>query len=560
LGGAPALTRSAVQGGELWTLYLPHDLPAGFYEYRYKVTFDDDSVIEASDPCARYSGQGNGLSGFVIGGSSPAENVVTELRERKPLRDLVVYELHAGDFTNEFRGARAPLDAIRDKLDYLVYLGVNAVEILPWTAWKDKDFDWGYQPFQYFAVEFAYANDANHPEEKISWLKKLISACHERGIHVIMDGVYNHTDLKFPYIDFYRGPKPCPYTAEPFGDTFPGLQDLDFHNQCTQDFIRDVCLYWISVFKIDGIRFDNTVNFYSPGNPRGLPDLLQSIQDYLVANGQKNFSMTLEHLKMNAANLVSTTAATSYWDNSLYQECTSQLWTSRITPAYLASLNNNQYVNSSNPGKTATLYLSNHDHAALAWTAGVRDVNGAASWYRTQPHVIALLTSPGTPLIPSGQEFAEDYWMPEDDRGSGRRVLPRPLRWKEVSDPYGSTLRQWYKKLLKIRNEHPALRSANFHPKRWEGWMTQFDSNGFGVDTSRGLVVYHRWGAGADRVLERFYIALNFSDADQTIQLEFAENGTWNDMLRDATVEVTNFRFTLTVEANWGHVLFKRSS
>jgi hypothetical protein len=61
--------------------------------------------------------------------------------------------------------------------------------------------------------------------------------------------------------------------------------------------------------------------------------------------------------------------------------------------------------------------------------------------------------------------------------------------------------------------------------------MTQLDGDGFGVDTARGVVVYHRWGPGADGVLERFYVALNFSGQPQTVTLSFAENGTWEDLL-----------------------------
>ncbi|KAF2401421.1 glycoside hydrolase [Trichodelitschia bisporula] len=556
---APALFASVPQAeGTFWTLALNARLPAGFYEYQYVVTFDDGSAPRiVADPCARYAGRGANRSGFVIGGSTAAENEVTPLAARKPLGDLVVYELHALDFTDEFRGGRAPLDALRDKLDYLVDLGVNALLIMPWTAWKDALFDWGYQPFQYFAISYAYANDVNRPEEKISWLKRLISACHERGIHVIMDGVYNHCDESFPYKSFYLRPDDCPYTAQPFGGTFPGLQDLDFNNQCTQDFIRDVCLYWISQFKIDGIRFDNTVNFYVPGNPRGLPELLQSIEDYVTADGQQNFSMTLEHLDLDAANLVSTTAATSYWDNAIYGQAASALWSGTISPLYLAALNNTQYVS---PGKTATLYLSNHDHSTIAWAAGAPTLSGGGAWFRTQPHVIALLTASGTPLIPAGQEWAEDYWIPEDDAGSGRRVRARPLRWAGTTDAFGKPLGQLYRKMLKLRAEHPALRGPGFYPPKWEGWMQQFDAQGFGVDVQRGLVVYHRYGNGDDGALERFYILLNFGVAAQTVQMQFAEDGEWEDVLADSTVKVAGNRLTVTVESNWGHIFFKKTA
>jgi 1,4-alpha-glucan branching enzyme len=64
-----------------------------------------------------------------------------------------------------------------------------------------------------------------------------------------------------------------------------------------------VCLYWIDNFKIDGIRFDNTVNFYIPGNTEGLIQLLQDIQDYLDKIGEVNFSLTLEHISTGAADV-----------------------------------------------------------------------------------------------------------------------------------------------------------------------------------------------------------------------------------------------------------------
>ncbi|KAJ9615759.1 hypothetical protein H2200_001836 [Cladophialophora chaetospira] len=560
------LTKTAsLEEGELWTFVLDDVLEDGFYEYRYQVSFQGtNETREIADPYARYSGRTFPNSGFVVGGTHP---VVRELADRKPLRDLVIYELHIGDFTEEFRGSRAPFDAIRDKLQYLQDLGINAIEFMPWTAWKTKDYDWGYAPFQYFAVEYSYANDEDKPAEKISYLKELISECHDRGIHVMMDGVYNHVDPLFPYKDFYLDRSKCPYTDKDFGGAFPGLQDLDFEHPCCQAFIRDVCLYWISEYKIDGIRFDNTVNFYVPGTLQGLPDLLESIQSYATANGLKNFSMTLEHLAgdTNAADVVNTTEATSFWDDELYGECFDQLRYGGISGNYLATLNHIKMVNGD---KTPTLYLSNHDHSSASFQAGSWSANrtpdGAHDWYRTQPHVIAMLTSPGAILIPMGQEFAADFYLPESDDGN-RRVLSRPLQWKEVEDnddhtKWGPKCFGLYQKLLNIRKEHPALRSRNFYPPDWQGWMTELDKDGIGVDTSRNLMVYHRWGQSSDgQHLERFYVVLNFSTTDQTVTVNFAEDGKWQDLLAGTTVNVVHNRLTVTVERFWGHVFFKSS-
>ena len=74
-----------------------------------------------------------------------------------------------------FRGDRAPINAVRDKLDHLQRLGVNAVEFMPWTAWPGGAFDWGYMPFLYFAVEDRYVRDPKDPLRRLDRLKELIS-------------------------------------------------------------------------------------------------------------------------------------------------------------------------------------------------------------------------------------------------------------------------------------------------------------------------------------------------------------------------------------------------
>jgi pullulanase len=453
---APQMTRSEDPEGTLWTYSTPVELSSGFYEYKYLASFDGGETRWVSDPCTRYGGAENQNAAIAVGGTFPS---VRPLRDgRKPQRDLIIYELHVDDFTDDYRETRAPMDAVVDKLDYLADLGVNAILFMPWTTWQNPQFDWGYTPFQYFAVEYRYVNDPLHPEEKLAALWNLISACHDRGIHVIMDGVFNHVHPDFPYQHLYQTIADCPYTAAPFGGTFTGLQDLDFYNPCTQEFVRDVCTYWIGAFGIDGIRFDNTVNYHLAGDARGIPELLDDIQTYLDEHGITNFSMTLEHLSMDAASLVNSTRATSYWDNSLYQHCFDTLWNGTLHPQMLDNLNNGRFL--TNPADAPTMYLSNHDHSHVAWQAGARDNRGGFEWYRTQPYAIALFTAPGTPMIHSGEEFAEDHWIPEDDGGTGRRVRQRPVRWRLADDQVGAAVARLYRRVATIRNQYPGLRCS----------------------------------------------------------------------------------------------------
>jgi pullulanase len=559
-GGLPLTQDTSDPRGSFWTAQTNLELPAGFYRYKYLVTFNDRSTRIVSDPCTRYSGLSDQNAAVVIGGSQPDQNIVRPLASgRKPLADLNVYELMIDDFTDGFRGTRAPLAAVIDRLDYLRDLGFNAILFMPWTAWRNQDFDWGYEPLQYFAVESRYANEPGRPEEKLSWLKRLVSECHDRDIHVIMDGVFNHVSRDFPYKAMYRSPDTCPYTGE-FGGNFPGLQDLDLDSACTGELIFDVCCYWIQTFGIDGIRFDNTVNYYLPGDLHGLPELLDDLQGWLEGQGESNFSLTLEHLDISAASITDTTAATSFWDNSLFALCFEYLWNNRIDQRLLNALNNRRWLRSA--GKLPTLYLDNHDHSHVAWQAGARANQGAVGhWFKTQPFVIALFTSTASPMVRNGDEFGEDHFIVEDDKGTGRRVNSRPLQWKMATDPIGTALQDLYATMAKMRHDHPGLRSAHMYPDHQDDWQARFNEVGAGVDVPIQVVVYHRWAELGDGTIQNFVVVLNFSDNEQSVSVPFPLDGRWTDLLSGFsgtwTPIVRNQRLDFTVGSNWGHVFLK---
>jgi 1,4-alpha-glucan branching enzyme len=198
-GNALPLGAAAHEGGTLYTSTTPA-LDEGFYEYKYIVGFDADGGDSVggrvvNDPCSRYGIGERENSGVVVGGSSPGDNPITALGRRLRPSDLVIYELFIDDFTDEYRGGRAPVDAVVEKLDRIVALGFNAIEFMPWTSWVGGGFNWGYMPYQYYSVEYAYVHDPADEREQLSRLKALLSACHERGLHVIMDAVFNHVEI-----------------------------------------------------------------------------------------------------------------------------------------------------------------------------------------------------------------------------------------------------------------------------------------------------------------------------------------------------------------------------
>lgn len=546
-------------------------LPEGFYEYKYWVTFENGDPRIVSDPCARYGGPLHENSGVVIGGSQPSDNIVTPLETRLNLQDLIIYELMIDDFTIKYRNGRAPIDAVIDKLDYIRDLGFNAIEFMPWMAWPGDAFSWGYNPFLYFAVEHRFVDEPLEPAEKISRLKRLISECHRRGLHVIMDGVYNHVEKSrksygFPYYWLYQDAADCPFVGR-FGEA-AFLDEIDFGNKCTEQFILDVCRYWIDVFGIDGLRLDYTKGFYIGSGPdvAGLPRLIAGIRDHLKTKKddfKEKFPIIIEHLEgYNAIDVANKVDATSCWYDEMIWRTRDYLYGWGINDRIVRLLNTARDFGT---GRTPVTYVENHDHseiAAVASGAGRADQFKRDKWYRAQPYLIALLTCSGAPLLYSGQEFADSYWMPEgyEETETLKRVVLRPKNWDLSDDTIGRWMRHLVQTLIHIRRDHPALRSPNFHPWNWESWMQKPDSNGYGVDVDKDTVVYHRWGQASDGQLERFIIALNFSAETQSIDIPLPDGGVWEDLLSGWRVTPTagDKLRQQSIGSNWGHIFYKK--
>lgn len=534
---APVMTKCQHQNGKGW-LYTCHiqNLPKGFYQYKYYVTFQNQTTRWVSDPCAKLGMGQHENSAFVVGGSTTSVNPI---KQRLPLKDLIIYELMIDDFTAEFRGNRAPIDAIKDKLSHLKELGINAIEFMPWTAWSGCGFSWGYDPVQFFSVECRYLDDHSDPYNKLFKLKSLINELHDHDIHVIMDGVFNHVTSKFPYRQLYQNPSDSPFIGQFERGGF--FEELDYHNQCTQDFIRDVCAYWFDVYHIDGIRFDYTLGFHNRGDLGvGIGGLISDVKSHLASTGKKNVSLILEHLTDNRFEAIDDTnkiGADGCWFDPFMYQSANYARNGNIDGEILRILDANRDF-ATNKGPVT--YIENHDHSTIVRQAGGRD-----RWFKTQPAAIALLTSPGAVMIHNGQEFGEDYWLPGSGHG---RVVERKLRWQKQSDFAGKRLYWVYQQLIQIRNEHPALRSPNFFP-------VQNHPDGYGAFPGKDVVIYHRFGYNQNGNLERFIIVINYSDFDQWIDIPFSTNGPWEDLLNGYPTYVNNFKlFNQKINSNWGRI------
>ncbi len=154
------------------------------------------------------------------------------------LDEYILYEIHVGTFT-----AEGTFDAIVPHLEELLSLGVTAVEIMPLAQFPGTR-NWGYDGVDLFAVQNSYGG----PEG----LKRLVNACHRRGMAVVLDVVYNHLGPEGNYLGDF-GPYFNDRYLTPWG---PALNfDGPFSDEVRWFFIENA-LYWVEEFHIDALRLD----------------------------------------------------------------------------------------------------------------------------------------------------------------------------------------------------------------------------------------------------------------------------------------------------------------
>jgi malto-oligosyltrehalose trehalohydrolase len=153
-------------------------------------------------------------------------------------RDLIVYEMHVGSFTEAGTYAAAI-----ERLDELVELGVTSIEVLPLSQTPGR-WNWGYDGVNYFAPR----NTFGTPDE----LKAFIDACHAKNLAVIIDVVYNHVGPEGNYLNefaYYRSKK----FGTPWGDS---LNFCGSGCQLVREFVIANVLFWMEEYHFDGLRLD----------------------------------------------------------------------------------------------------------------------------------------------------------------------------------------------------------------------------------------------------------------------------------------------------------------
>jgi len=456
----------------------------------YLFCFPDGS--ERPDPVSRWQPQGvHGPSRIV----DPAAFAWSDAGwHGLPLEDYLVYELHVGTFS-----AAGTFAAIIPRLDDLLELGVSAVELMP-VAQFPGERNWGYDGVYPFAVQHGYGG----PEG----LKRLVDACHDRGLAVILDVVYNHLGPEGNYLGCY-GPYFTDRYRTPWGEAinFDGPE-----SDAVRDYFIANALFWVTEYHLDGLRLDAVHGIFDCGARPFLRELTAAVHAeaerlgrsvQVIAESDRNDVRTLLpagqgglgfdaqwnddfHHALHA--LLTGERSGYYADFGELSQLAAALRAGFVYTGQYSRFRRRRHGSSAagRPPRQFVVCAQNHDQVGNR-ARGDR-LAGSLPLEKLKLAAGTVLLSPGLPLLFMGEEYGEtapfSYFTSHADPQlaaavqKGRREEFAAFVWQgEVPDPQaeatflaakldpqlrrGGTHRSlygFYRELIRLRRELPALR------------------------------------------------------------------------------------------------------
>ncbi|HYL51498.1 MAG TPA: malto-oligosyltrehalose trehalohydrolase [Acidimicrobiia bacterium] len=411
-----------------------------------------------------------------------------------PLADYVIYELHVGTFT-----ADGTFDAVIERLDALHDLGITAIELMPVAEFPGAR-NWGYDGVFPYAAESAYGGPDG--------LRMLVDAAHRRGLAVVLDVVYNHLGPEGNVLPAF-GPYFTDRYRTPWGDALnfdgPGSDDV-------RRFFVENALSWIGDFRVDALRLDAVHAIADPSAYPFVEELTDAVHRFADEHGR--LVHVIAESAANDARLITPKehggiGCDAQWDDDFHHALHALLTGERHdyyvdygAPSDLATAFEQGFVYANRyspfhgrrhgrppgavlPGQRFVVFDQNHDQVGNR-AAGDR-ISTQVGDDGVRLAAVCVLCSPFLPLLFMGEEYGETnpfpYFVSHSDPAlveavrRGRRAEfaslaeqepPDPqaeatfahakLDWsKRTREPHASLL-EWYRALLALRANRPALR------------------------------------------------------------------------------------------------------
>jgi malto-oligosyltrehalose trehalohydrolase len=502
------------------------DVPDAAAEIDYGFRLDDGELL----PDPRSPRQPSGVNGPSRTYDHSAFSWTDRRWRGVPLPGSVIYELHVGTFTPE-----GTFDAAIERLDYLRQLGVTTVELMPVAAFPGGH-GWGYDGINLWAVHEPYGGPDG--------LKRLVDACHARGLAVLLDVVYNHVGIGNRLADF--GPYFTTAHVTPWGPAVnldqPGSDEV-------RAFLIANALMWLRDYHLDGLRLDAV---HALEDHRALNFLEELAADVLALAALLNRELVLvAESDLNDPRLVSSREAGGYgltaqWSDdfhhavhaaitgerqgyysdfgsmaALAKTCTKVFFHDGTWSSFRGRTHGRQVDVLRLPAHRFLGYLQDHDQVGNRATGDRIAATLPPDLVKVGAGLV--LTGPYTPMLFMGEEWGADtpwqYFTDHVDPGLAKAVaegrkaefaaygwaaadVPDPqdeatflrskLDWAQLDfAPYVGIL-AWYRKLIALRRARPELTDP-----RLDRVSADFDENARWIMVRRGrLRIAANLGAG----------------------------------------------------------------
>jgi maltooligosyltrehalose trehalohydrolase len=526
--------------GDGWYALALDAIPAGAH-YSFRV----DDRIDVPDPASRYNPQDVHAASMIV--DPHAFEWPDQDWHGRPWEEAVIYELHIGTFTPE-----GTFNAAIERLDYLVRLGVTAIELMPVADFPGKR-NWGYDGVLLFAPDASYGTPDN--------LKSLVAAAHARGLMVFLDVVYNHFGPEGNYLPSYAPQFFNSAHSTPWGAAINFDGD---RSRVVRDFFIHNALYWLDEFNFDGLRLDAVHAIADGTQPDIVSELAFAVQNrpglgrhvHLILENDRNEATRLSRNERGQPRY-----ATAQWNDdfhhSMHVLATGEgegyyrdylqrpLWMLGRALAEgfgyqgeVSAHRNGRKRGEATTGLPLTAFvnfLQNHDQ--IGNRALGQRLSALAPGPVLRLEVVCLLLAPSIPMLFMGEEFAastpflffcdfgadlapkvvqgrrsefsafERFRTPEGqasipDPGAAATFINSKLDWKELAQPGHGDWHSLYSHLLELRRRLivPHLTGGRHEAK-------------YGVDGRRLAV---DWDLGGRT---RLHLRANFSDLDMRVPI-----------------------------------------
>ena len=517
--------------------------PSCLYFYRL------DSKKERPDPASRFQPRGVHGPSQVLDSHFPWED---QNWPGLPLEEYIVYELHVGAFTRE-----GSFDAIIPYLDELKDLGITAVELMPVGQFPGNR-NWGYDGAYPFAVQDSYGG----PEG----LKRLVNTCHQKGLAVVLDVVYNHLGPEGNYIadfgSYFTDRYKTPWGA---GLNFDG----PYSDEVRRFFIENA-VYWLTEFHIDALRLDALHAILDISSYPFLEELSVAFHKqmeqlkrkaYLIGESAANNARLIRPRELggygldaqwnddfhHSLHVLLTSEQNGYYqDYGQLQDLVKAFQEGFVYSGQYSHYRQRRHGVSSRdiPAHRFAVFGQNHDQVGNR--ADSERLSKLVSFEALKLAAGAILLSPFVPLVFMGEEYGETapfpYFVSHSEPAlieavrRGRREEFATFEWQsELYNPQDETtflaakinhkLREegqhqtllgLYKELIRLRKATPAL--ACLSKDRMEV---------LGYEKER-IIFIRRWDENDEAI-----VAFNFSDRQTSVVLPFP-SGLWHRRLDSA--------------------------